>query len=272
MIRLPITKSEAFSEYERHTILDSFFAARKKMVGAAAAYDEADEKQKAHLAEKLDIAHKHVSDLYEEYEKGVPVVALSRCPFTGVEAWHSIDSYGIDGPWWDYERPARPVEDLPNTYFALAGALKLSGELVNGPFLCKPGPEVPYVIPRLLARPEIKAVIFTTPVGSHMAFPIFYFAEPMPWDIVRTNTWGTNSYSAETIYGEGYWQQTYDIKRDFDFELEKWIRAGKLLWIAPEDDTMTLQSIIGRCPYIGISGRRYPVCIQAGRVWSSMID
>ena len=45
----------------------------EKMVEAAAAYDTADEEQKARLAEELDKAHKHVLDLYKEYEEGLPV-------------------------------------------------------------------------------------------------------------------------------------------------------------------------------------------------------
>jgi len=242
------------------------------MIEAAAAYDAATEEQKVRLAEELDKAYKHVLDLYKEYEEGLPVVPMSRCPFTGEVVWHTIDYYGIDGPWWDFERPARPVEELPGTYFALTGAMKLNGELVNGPFICKPGPEVPYVVPRLAAHPEIKAVISSITVGSHQAFPIFYFADPIPYDIVRVNAWGTNTYSAETAYGEGYWHQTYDLKRDFDFELEKWIRGGKLFWIEPDDETMTLHSVTSHCPYIGMGGRRYPVVIYGGKVRNSMIE
>ena len=46
-----------------------------------------------------------------EYEEGLPRLPLSRCPLTGEVQVHSFDPFGLDGPWWNFEAPARPLLD-----------------------------------------------------------------------------------------------------------------------------------------------------------------
>jgi hypothetical protein len=185
-----------------------------------------------------------LADLRECYCAKVPILPLSRCPFSGQVVHHSIDCHGIDGLWWNCEAPVRPAEHLPPTFFTLTGALKLRGTVAPAPFLCKPGPETPFVIPRLLKHRHIKAVISSLEVGEHLAFPIFYFADPIPYFIDRINTWGTNQYSFISEAGEYCWNDVPYDPMDADFGLAKWIKAGKLLWIAPGDEAMVLQSLV----------------------------
>jgi hypothetical protein len=99
------------------------------------------------------------------------------------------------------------------------------------PFLCKPGPGAPFVVPRLLVNPAIKAVVSTIQVGDVTAWPVLYFSEDTPYDLIRINDWGSDSYIAETVHGEGYSWQTYDYFIDYDFDLEFYISTGRLLWI-----------------------------------------
>jgi len=54
---------------------------------------------------------------------------------------------------------------------------------------------------------------------------------------------------------------------DADFGLAKWIKAGKLLWIAPGDEAMVLQSLVQGCPYVGLKGRPTEQRIEMGTVW-----
>ncbi|MFQ5500666.1 MAG: hypothetical protein ACE5EQ_00010 [Phycisphaerae bacterium] len=271
MSRLSAQVNKAFTPSERRSIIDALALAQEEMDRISVAYERSEGEEETRLSVELEAVHRRVMDLNCQYQTSLPVVPLSRCPFTGEVLRHSIDLFGIDGPWWNYQVPARPVEELPSTYFALAGSLKLNREPDAVPFLCKPGPEVPYVVPHLIGQPEIKAVISSIAVGPHEGFPIFYFSQPTRYEILRVNTWGLDCYVAEDPYGAGYSAQTYDVEADYDFDLEKWIRGGKLLWIAPGDRSLTLRSTTGSCPYLGLEGRCYPVCIQNGRTWSSMI-
>ncbi|MDO8688676.1 MAG: hypothetical protein Q7R39_01445, partial [Dehalococcoidia bacterium] len=136
------------------------------------------------------------------------------------------------------------------------------------PFVCKPGPGLPYVVPRLLKLPEVKAVVSSLQVGPHQAFPIFYYARPVPYGVERINTWGADDYGFLDGSGNYRWSSTPEAPEDFDFGLEEWIKTGKLLWIPPGDPGLTLRSDVRRCPYLSLDGERSVRYIQNGRVWS----
>ena len=80
------------------------------------------------------------------------------------------------------------------------------------------------------------------------------------------NLWGTNSYQYVDQQGELAWYESFDTAASWDFELRKWIESGKLLWIAPGDWSMTLQSAVDGCPYLDLPGERQEQRIYAGRV------
>lgn len=261
----------AFSAAERRRILKDLADARREMAKAADAFNRAAPAEAPRLAAALDASRQRTLDLCQAYEAGLPVLPLSRCPFTGRVVRHSLDTFGIDGWWWDCERPVRPIEDLPATFFALSGALRLGADPPDVPFLCRPGPEVPFVVPRLLAEPDVRAVVSSVAVGPHRGFPVFYFAEPTPHEILRVNTWGLTQYVAEDPYGAGYVSRSYDVPVEFDYDLARWIRRGKLLWIAPDDGTLRLRSLVEGCPYLDLPGRRYPLGIRNGEVFSVLI-
>jgi len=250
----------------REILLREYFELRETLADLGVSLQEAEGEDESRLRQQLALALERMSALSDRYLDGMPVLPLSRCPFTGTVVTHSIDNAGIDGLWWDYYAPLRPAERLPTTMFALGGALKLGETVEDFPFTCGPGPELPYVVPRLLERPDIKAVVSAVEVGPHRAYPIFYFVDPMPNDIRRINTWGTGEYALVDDNGLFLWDAVEDSAEDFDFDLERWIRRGKLLWIWPGDQTMALHSDVRRCPYLDLSGRRFPLHISMGRV------
>ena len=180
---------------------------------------------------------------------------------------HSIDHFGLDGLWWSYHAACRPVEQMPATYFAMAGALQLAGPPPWFPFLCRPGPEVPFVVPRILRHPAVKAVLSTGSIGEHQGYAITYFAKPIPYDFPRINTWGAHSYKFIDENGQIRLGSEPDNPSDMDFDLAPWISNGKLLWIAPGDTTLTLRDRESECPYLGLDGSRKITCIQKGKVW-----
>jgi hypothetical protein len=130
------------------------------------------------------------------------------------------------------------------------------------------GPEAPYLVPRLLEREEIKAVVSSISVARHQAYPVFYFADPIP-KMDRVNNWGANHYTH--LDGRGLlWPIAAEpAPHELDFELERWIRAGKLLWIAPGDRNLALRGDVSLCPYLGLPGRRSRLCVQEGKVWTA---
>lgn len=204
----------------------------------------------------------------QSYESGLPVVALARSPFSGQLFESPFDPFGLDGLWWNFEAPVRPYREAPETFFALTGAVTLEEPVESAPFLCKPGPAVPYLLPRLLEHPFIKAVIAETSVGRHRAFAVVYFAQlPLP-NVPRANEWGSDSYLRVSPDGGVGWSSVQEDPGEFDFDIAAWIERRKVLWIAPNDDNFTLQTGIEGCPYLRLPGTRASQRIENGTVWS----
>ncbi|MDD3654204.1 MAG: hypothetical protein PHO01_08490 [Desulfotomaculaceae bacterium] len=209
-----------------------------------------------------------LAEMRDVYQERLPVLPLSRCPFSNNLVYHSIDNGGLDGLWWNYDAPVRPLENLPSTYFALDGAIKLGSRIEFAPFLCKPGAGIPGVLPRLLNYAGIKAVLSSLQIGPHQGYPVFYFAPDAPAGLARVNTWGTGQYTFVDQNDMLRWGECPVSLDDYDFALDKWIESGKLLWVAPGDEKATLHAGLNGCPYLGLNGRRELLRIERSRVWS----
>ncbi|MBN2336832.1 hypothetical protein JXL21_14855 [Candidatus Bathyarchaeota archaeon] len=229
------------------------------------------------MTSELEELQTRLSEARDQYRMNVPVLPLSRCPYTKQVVYHSVDPYGFDGLWWDSDAPIRPVEVLPPTFFMINGAVTLGVKLEKTVFPVKPGPEVPYVVPEVLSQPGIKAAVSSLKVGGHTAYPIFYFIEDWADAVEPMNSWGANywsylnadqqySYHEYGAYPEEtdpeYDEEEHDDAEDepeeytIDFDLEKWFEQGKLLWIAPDDPSLTLREGTTGCPYLNLAGSR----------------
>lgn len=242
----------------RRSLLDTYFDTLERIhdLEAEDRFEEAVSVRSA-LAETRDA-----------YVEALPSCPLSRDPYTGDVVEYRIDKVDLDGLWWNYEAPARPVEQpVPATYFALTGAVCLHEPVARAPFLCIPGPEVPYVVPRILDHDAVRAVLSSLAIGPHTGYAVFYFADPIPHALKRVNTWGTGRWRMETEDGSLGWDSVVEDLDDQDFELAPWIEAGKLFWIAPDDEEMTLRDKVTGCPYLDLEGRRRFTRIQDGEVW-----
>ena len=202
-----------------------------------------------------------------EYADRLPRVPMSRCPHSGQIFKHSFDPFGIDGPWWrkailvDIEEPAPPM-----TFRVLQGAFTTNG---RDPIEAKepviPGPEVPFVIPRLLGLAGMSAVISRLTLDNgDTAYPVVYYSRQphhprtlhQPW--LRQDLW----YPSD---GGG---ASWTIKNDpWDFELRPWIDSGQLHWIAPGDSDLKLCDRANgvSCPYLDLPGERYFQAFAGGR-------
>jgi hypothetical protein len=261
---MPVS-SMSFTRDERRRLLDEFFALERSLMECDVMARRSNGEAAQRIARHEKIYIPRITDLWQQYIARVPFLTLSRCPISGVELEHSMDDFGLDGPWWKYLGSARPKENLPPTYLAFTGALKLAAPVEQTSFLVLPGPEVPYVIPRLFKDSTVTAVLSSVPIGKHQGYAIFYFAKPS-LHLARANEWGTNEYK---IYGAGTegWNEVREDEKEYDFDLGKWITSGRLQWIAPGDTALRLQSDANGCPYLNLPGRRTISRIQYGEVW-----
>jgi hypothetical protein len=204
-----------------------------------------------------------------EYADRLPRIVVGRCPFSGQLLKRAVDVYDLSGPWWKPNKPFRPQEPpTPSTFLVLLGSLDMHGRVPNeakeSSILA--GPAVPFVVPAMLNMKGVKAVItsFTLMTGD-TAYVISYWSERVidgsylhqPW--LETMLWFPNGNGGKS------WMTSND---KWDHNLEPWIRAGKLLWINPDDADAKLcdGSQGATCPFVGLPGERRPQYIVDGEV------
>lgn len=250
-------RGEAFSRTERAGLLDRFRAAWLAREAAESAENEPEEKT----------ARAAMRDAARAYESAVPIVDLSRCPFSGEVFSTSLDIFGLDGLWWAYEYDYRPYVNPVETYFAWTGSLKVEGPLPEWSLKEMVGPEAPFVLPRILDHPDIRAVISTVLIGEHVGMPVVYYASPMVHDLERVDDWGHMSHQFLLPDGRPTSAHAVEADRDKDFELGPWIQRGKLLWIVPGDGALRLRTGLHDCPFLELPGERRRRYIQDGDTW-----
>jgi len=202
----------------------------------------------------------------------LPYVRMSRCPFCGFVAEEQFDPYGIDGYWWQQAVAIR-CSGTPSRcphYFCFTGALALARPIEVLDFAVEPGPEVPFVVPRLLEPSGMKMVISSTPVGRHTGYPIFYYGDPIDGDLEGPVDWGHHLW---LVYRNGYragGSSRMVADEECDYDLAPWIARGKVQYILPGDETLTLRSTVEGCPYLNLPGRRVHNRIYKGELWPKL--
>jgi hypothetical protein len=207
-----------------------------------------------------------VIEINRRYRAWLPEVTVGRCPESGELVRWPIDVHGLDGMFWDYlSSIRRPPHPLPHGWLATAGAMRLADRVEYPPFAVVPGPDLPFVVPRILDNPGVRAVIAEVPVGAHTGWTISYFG-PKPEGVTLVNLWGGNTYPVHRDgVGRG-WARERPTVSQYDFELTEWLRSGKLLWLEPGDESATLREGPGGCPFVGLPGRRRITVISNGLV------
>ncbi len=193
--------------------------------------------------------------LKERYFERLPRIVMAASPFSGRPLVRTFDPFGFDGLWW--HRQASTEEPPPGPHFCvLRGAVHLhdqpfdaSGNEVN------PGPEVPYVIPRLLEMDGMVMVIGEVEMEpGYTAYPCAYFAERRPTADELTADWGRSTYTYTLANGETGWTVPTD---PWDFELRPWIEQGKVRWCVPGSGNEQLATgSVDECPYLDLAGVR----------------
>jgi hypothetical protein len=126
------------------------------------------------------LAKERLFATYGEYADRLPRVRLSSCPYCGEPLKRVFDPFGMDGPWWHVDVQVKYDEPAACDHFrVLLGAVNLGDrvpEEVRGEV--RPGPEVPFVVPALLALPGMLAVVGRLQLATgDVAYPIAYFSD-----------------------------------------------------------------------------------------------
>lgn len=250
--------SEPLSEAERNALIARLAELEKQLYP-----DDEAAAPKGRSWNRLEETYNRV---LAEYADRLPRVVMGVCPFTKAVLKRSFDPYGLDGPWWFRDRTFDTEEPKDPTHFrVLLGALALHGRTPRETTeAIIPGPEVPFVVPRLLQLPGMMAVILQLPLatGDH-AYPISYWStETIPAEELH-QPWLRQELWVEGEDGERSWLIANDA---WDFDLAKWIASGKLRWIAPNDATLELAGVrvSDRCPYLDLAGARQPQSLAGG--------
>jgi len=204
----------------------------------------------------------------ERYAAGLPRPVISCCPFDGKPLIRSFDPFGLDGEWWRRGFP-RPDPPACQHFCVLRGAVHFRGfRRVAGSFEVTTGPEVPYVIPRILSMPSMLAVIGEVPMETgYLAYTIGYFAETRPPVQDLTCDWPDMTHSYRTAMGEVGQKAAND---PWDFELRPWLEARKLLWCVPDSGNRVISfDDPNACPYANIEGDRYQIGVKDDSFWSN---
>ncbi len=250
-------RGSPFDSAERSAILDRFRTAWQAREAASDAADEA----------AAELTRQEMAAAAVAYVDAVPILPLSRSPLTDSLFQTSLDTFGIDGLWWAYEYDYRPYVEPPRDLFAWTGAMKLDGAIPTWSLKTLIGPEVPFVLPRILAHPALTAVVSSVLVGEHIGFPIVYFADPQPPDLERVDDWGHGFHSYVRPDGTPASAHSIEDDGEKDFELAPWLDRGRLLWIAPGDESLTLRHGTDGCPYLDLPGEHRRRYVQTGRTW-----
>lgn len=204
-------------------------------------------------------AKEHMFLALKEYGDRLPRVAVGRCPHTGGILKRSFDPFGLDGHWWHSIEIFTIIEPVPPPTFKVwLGALRLHGRIpVEAQRGVEPGPEVPFVIPRLLSLPDMRAVIASRRLDTgDRAYIITY--------------WSTDDI-AEIDLHQGWLRSTQWMKSgwtihndEWDFDLRPYLERGSLRWIAPDDDAAILHEGVSGCPYLDLPGDRLNQILSFG--------
>jgi hypothetical protein len=201
-----------------------------------------------------DVLMAKLDKLTAAYYGSLPRLVMAPCPFDGKPLIRSFDPVGLDGLWWHEDATPDEIPSCPH-FCALGGAVSYQGLPPHaGNREIFPGPEIPFVYPRLLGLPGVVAVIGSLPMDNgYLAYPIAYFAERRPPGELLVAGWRRTHHEWHDQLG-GFGSR-YE-NDSWDFDLRPWLAQGKLRWTAPGSDRTKLAADPPeKCPYLDLPGK-----------------
>ena len=197
------------------------------------------------------------------YFRDLPRIPVACCPHCDQPLYRAFDPFGLDGLWWRSD--AQPDEPLPCPHFCvLLGAVDLRTSRPRPAFDVQPGPDAPFVLPRLLQQEGMVAVVSEIPMADGaVAYPIAYFASRRPPVQTLAAPWARTNFVYSTQLGVHAWRHADEpapgeaTPDAWDFELPPWIARGKLRWCARGSDQRALAPALpDACPFADLPGSR----------------
>jgi hypothetical protein len=229
--------------------------------------EKADTDYRAAMERDDDAAADALSDesdrLEALYFANLPNVVMGVCPFCAKPLYRGFDPHGLDGPWWVNSAEPRNPPACPH-FCLLRGAVNYQGRpVLGGKFEVHAGPEVPYVIPRILNMKGMIAVIgeVLMTVG-YKVYPIAYFAPRRPPAQNLTADWPRKIHRWKTQLGVTGWRFPVD---PWDFDLLPWLQNDKVRWWTPPAAPAEPALAVGtpeECPYLEVSGEKQRLVVQ----------
>ena len=232
------------------------------------------------LDDEYDVLDSQKRQLRYAFIRCQPYVLISRCPYCGMAIWAKVGIFSLVDEFW-YREASDGQDDIPERFrcshlFCLDGALNLNGHLpsdAHAPITVTNdtihmAAEVPFVKPRVLNLPTMAAVVHSFPVADqYTAYPVVYFAEEQPAQQEFCIGWARQEY-VDRLRPASPGIVMIGRRTDAqDYELDKWVRKGKLLWLDPANDEHPLVRVPAETfPYGNIAGRRHPYTIKEGLV------
>ncbi len=260
----------AFDSTTRRNLLDEAFVCLREFAELTDQRDQAGPGHRLRYVDAIRTVGDRLRELTVAYREGLHVIPLSRCPITDESFSHSWDPYGLDGLWWNFHKPVRLLkEPRGGKYHALSGAVLLQpGEVAAAPFLVEPGPQKPFVLPRLMEFDSVTAVVSQIQLGAHTAYPIVYFSDPGLTHEDGANEWGSNRFLYEDDTGGMRTGEYFDAEDEHLYDLNPWLESRRLAWIAPDDAQMRVQWGRENCPYLRLESSSPQVTrIMDGKIW-----
>ena len=206
--------------------------------------------------------------LLDEYAKRLPFVPVSRCPLCNMVLQYVFDPMGLDGIWWFKDKLAEyPPPKACEHFRVLLGAIDFHERQPKEASVhrtVRPGAGAPFVVPRMLDLPGMSAVVsnLTLPHDDAAYLMAYYSKNPIHGALLH-QPWAREDY--EVFDEEGEYQAWTISNEQWDFYLQAWIEKGRLMWINPEDESLTIQRQ-GPCPYENHPGVRAPQIIERGKL------
>lgn len=218
------------------------------------------------------IMMREADSLRQEYDNSLPERVLSRCPWCGDPLIGRIDDYGLDGPFWN-QTGGSPVSKACSHYLTFLGGLHYQGKEPTAKETgfwneIHSGPEVPFVVPRLMSLKGMRATLSSMPIqqGDYMAYLVGYFANPPVAPEDGHQVWLRRAYYYKNQDGHVFANTRTD---PWDFDIIKWLDRDPwvLGWITPGDESLHIRTGATGCPYTNLKGRRYGIVCRRGQVW-----
>jgi hypothetical protein len=194
------------------------------------------------IREEKQAAANKVSD---EHFKSFPTFQFSVCPICSAKYEHTMDPFGFDGLFW----------------CGMTNRVETNCEhacLIRSAYICRRtpespyfnsrvylGPEIPYVIPRILKMPAMQAVISQIDLDNgDTLYAIAYFSIQEFGVRELTAHWDHDQYEA--------CEPPTDV---WDFNLRPWVESGKLRWCENTENGLVFSNApADACPFYEMKG------------------